>query len=194
MFRDVILICAEVDQPRPSKPAGVFKSESSIEDEVEGDVMNADDAMSQNSMTAPATGRLSKQSTKKTLTFEDPEPGSGLSPQRSVRSDAPGNGQSSKVMPVDTGAQHEGSVASSFNSRGSKSTISAFHNALERGQTHEESSLVLLRRLIIIVAMATVGISLATMSMSKTAISNGVQSATMLFIGGDRLMAQQVWS
>lgn len=152
---------------------------------------NALAGVSETSVPLPVK-KLSKQSTKKTLTFEDQEPAGGSSPRCSVHSDAPAHSQTSKVMPVDTAPQREGSVASSFNSRGSKSTISAFHNALERGQAHEESSLVLLRRLIIIVAMATVGISLATMSISKTAISNGVRSATMLYIGGDRLMAQQV--
>ena len=93
----------------------------------------------------------------------------------------------SKVVPM-SAADNQSDAPSVM----SRTTVSAFHKALARGQEYEEHSLSLLRRLLLIVSVSIIGLSLATMSISKTVIAGGVASAIELCSGGDRSIAQQV--
>lgn len=73
-----------------------------------------------------------------------------------------------------------------------KSTVSAFHKALKRHEKAEEHSLSLLRRLLALVSLSVLVLSVATTTMSKTVVMDGVSSAVALCLGGDRAIQQQV--
>jgi uncharacterized lipoprotein YehR (DUF1307 family) len=94
--------------------------------------------------------------------------------------------KSSRVLPV---------VANDAVSEGasvqSKSTVSAFHRALEKGLLRPDPVLTALRRLLFAVCVVIVGLAMATTSISKTVLDKGVQSAVTLTLVGDRLVTQQ---
>ena len=94
-------------------------------------------------------------------------------------------GASSKVHPVDAGIAENASVAS-------RSSVSVFHKAIESGKAYEEHSLVLLRRLLIVVSLVVVGLSLANMAISKAVITNGLENIQLTALEGDRQAQQQV--
>jgi hypothetical protein len=94
--------------------------------------------------------------------------------------------KSSRVLPV---------VANDAVSEGasvqSKSTVSAFHRALEKGLLRADPVLTVLRRLLFAVCVVIVALAMATTSISKSVLNSGVQSAVTLTLIGDRLVTQQ---
>ena len=77
-------------------------------------------------------------------------------------------------------------------SMGSKSTVSAIHRAIEIGKAYEEPGLLILRRLLLVVLVMVIGLSLATMDMSKAVIREGFDGVTITRYEGKRQVLHQV--
>lgn len=92
-------------------------------------------------------------------------------------------GSSSKVYPVQRQLQHQlepapKATTDGASSMGSKSTISAIHKAIQIAKSYDEPSLIVLRRLLMIVLLMVVALSIATMDKSKSVIQGGLDGVT----------------
>lgn len=104
---------------------------------------------------------------------------------------AAAGGRTAKVLPLDShadgDADHDGGQSVM-----SKSSNQGYHAAINNSKSREESSLVLLRRLLVIVTVAVVGLSLVTMTMSKSIVSDSDDAARLTSLDGNRLAAYKV--
>lgn len=107
--------------------------------------------------------------------------------QRSLRSARlPGakGGVSSKVVPMDNHSENL--------SVQSKGSVAMFHKLVESGKYVEEHSLVLLRRILIVVSLVVLAMSLAAMQLSKAVVRNGMQNVVLTSLEGERQTYVQV--
>ena len=86
------------------------------------------------------------------------------------------------------GEQH--SVASS----GTSATAWSFHKAIQNGKATEESSLKLLKRVLLVVSLTVAALSLIAMSISRTVVQQGVSDISTLDLEGKRIAFHQVRS
>ena len=100
----------------------------------------------------------------------------------------PHSRRGSKVYPVDEGLE----ARSATSSIQSKSSVALFHKAVEHSDKYEEHSLVLLRRLLIIVSLFVCAMSVATMQISKRVITEGMDGAIVTAQAGARQINQLV--
>lgn len=97
--------------------------------------------------------------------------------------------RSSKVAPAATPEPENRSQSSAGLS---KATASGLHRTIEAGLHIEDTILILLRRLLVLLSFIVIGLSLATTIISKGVISQGVSAATLATKKGDLPIIQQV--
>ena len=96
-----------------------------------------------------------------------------------------------KVVPVDDmlPTKREGSDGQSVMS---KSSAQGYHAAVTNSRQHEETSLVMLRRVLFLVTLGVTALSLVAMTFAKGVIGDEITSARVLKMEGDRLVYQKV--
>ena len=101
---------------------------------------------------------------------------------------------SDKVHPDNGEARHHSfrdNASEGGASSASKSTVTAYHRALDLGYSFEERKLSLLRKLLGVVSLCVIGLSIVTVVMSLSSVAAGVRSAETMWQLGARAVAQQ---
>ena len=99
--------------------------------------------------------------------------------------------KSSKVAPNSDARSSKDGHSDALSSI-SRSSVSLFHKTLESGKMVEEQILVLLRALLIVVTLFILGMSLATMVVSKGDIAKAIEHVHLTGLEGTRQIKQQV--